>query len=141
MGLLPSPVLARPNRWSLENIDVPIHQHHLSVAIDEASHHLLLSSAPTTRARSLALSSSLTYTFKWLNVIPSSTLGLHLQDRAFRCSMRYCLGIPQHNRSFSCPECHGTADIYGDYQVGCGGNGDHISRHNSIRDVVFAAAQ
>ena len=26
-------------------------------------------------------------------------------------------------------------------QVGCGGNGDRISRHNNIRDVVFTAAQ
>ena len=26
-------------------------------------------------------------------------------------------------------------------QVGCSGNGDRISRHNAIRDVVFSAAQ
>ena len=29
----------------------------------------------------------------------------------------------------------------GDHQVGCGGNGDCISRHNAIRDVLFTAAQ
>ena len=29
----------------------------------------------------------------------------------------------------------------GDHQVGCGGNGDRISRHNAIRDVLFSAAQ
>ena len=28
----------------------------------------------------------------------------------------------------------------GDNQVGCGGNGDRISRHNNIRDVLFSAA-
>ena len=33
------------------------------------------------------------------------------------------------------------ADIMGDHQVGCGGNGDRISRHNSIRDMLFATAQ
>ena len=38
---------------------------------------------------------------------------------------------------YSCPECHGTADIFGDHQVGCGGNGDRIMRHN----VIFCAAQ
>ena len=99
---------ARPEWRSLENIDVPIRQHHLSVAIDEASYHLLLSSTPTIRAQALVLSSSLPYAGEWLNVIPSSTLGLH---------------------------------FYGDHQVGCGGNGDRISHHNSIQDVVFASAQ
>ena len=33
------------------------------------------------------------------------------------------------------------ADIHGDHQVACGGGGDHIARHNSLRDVIFAAAQ
>ena len=28
-----------------------------------------------------------------------------------------------------------------DHQVGCGGNGDRIARHNAIRDALFAAAQ
>ena len=39
------------------------------------------------------------------------------------------------------PECHSTADEFGDHQVGCGGNGDRIARHNAIRDVLFVAAQ
>ena len=38
-------------------------------------------------------------------------------------------------------ECHGIADVFGDHQIGCGGNGDQISRHNAIRDVIFNAAQ
>ena len=29
----------------------------------------------------------------------------------------------------------------GDHQVGCGGNGDRIHRHDSIRDALFSAAQ
>ena len=33
------------------------------------------------------------------------------------------------------------ADSFGDHQVGCGGNGDCISCHNAIWDVVFSAAQ
>ena len=35
----------------------------------------------------------------------------------------------------------GMADRFGDHQVGCGGNGDRIARHNVIRDVLFSAAQ
>ena len=63
------------------------------------------------------------------------------KNREFRCSLRYWLGVPLHNCPYPCPECRGTADIFGDHQVGCGGNGDRISRHNNIRDVVFTAAQ
>ena len=31
--------------------------------------------------------------------------------------------------------------MFGDHQVGCGGNNDRIGRHNAIRDVIFSAAQ
>ncbi len=40
-----------------------------------------------------------------------------------------------------CPICQGATDPYGDHQVGCGGNGDRIYRHDSIRDAIFSAAQ
>ena len=33
------------------------------------------------------------------------------------------------------------ADIYSDHQVASGGSGDHIACHNSLRDVIFVAAQ
>ena len=86
----------------------------------------------------LALSSGLSHAGDWLNVAPSPTLGLHLQNREGWCSLRYWLGVPLHNNP--CLECSATADIFGDHQVCCGGNGDHISRHSSIRDVVFIEA-
>ncbi len=90
-------------------------------------------SAPTCRSRALALSSSLPHAGDWLNIIPSTTLGLHLHDREFRCCLRYWLGVPLHSSSYPCPECHLTADAYGDHQVGCGGNRDRIARHNAVR--------
>ena len=105
---------AMPEWLSLEDIDVPVRQRHLSLAIDEASHHLLQSSAPTIRSRALALSTSLPHTGDWLNVVPSPSLGLRIQDREFRCSLRYWLGVPLHNCPYPCPECRGTADIFGD---------------------------
>ena len=120
---------------------MPIKQQPLSAAIDEALHQHLLSTVPSVRARALALSSALPHAGNWLNGIPSSTLGLHLQDQEFRCCLRYWLGVPLHSSPYSCPECHNTAHPFGDHQVGCGGNGDRITRHNAIRDVVFIAAQ
>ena len=131
---------ARPDWLGLEDIDIPIRQRQLSHAIDEASHQFLLHSAPTIRSRALSLSSGLPHAGDWLNVVPSLTLGLHLQDRECRCSLRYWLGIPLHSNPYPCPECSATADIFGDHQVCCGGNGNHTSRHKSIRDVVFTSA-
>ena len=34
-----------------------------------------------------------------------------------------------------------AADSFGDHHVGCGGNGDKIFPHDSIRDAIFSAAQ
>ena len=131
----------RPDWVNLEDVDVPIHQHSLSVAVDEAIYTHLLSTAPDTRSRALTLSSSIAHTGDWLNVVPSASLGLHIHDEEFRCSLRYWLGVPLYGSTYHCPECGLSADMMGDHQVGCGGNGDRISRHNNIRDVLFSAAQ
>ena len=51
------------------------------------------------------------------------------------------LGIHLHSSPYSCPECRGTVDQFGEHQVGCGGNADRIMRHNAIRDALFEVAQ
>ncbi len=132
---------ARPDWKCLDDIDVPLWQKCLSHVVDEACFQQLLDSAPTCRSRALALSSSLPHAGDWLNIIPSTTLGLHLHDREFQCCLRYWLGVPLHSSSYPCPECHLTADAYGDHQVGCGGDRDRISRHNAVCDAIHAAAQ
>ena len=129
-----------PDWQSLDDIDVPLRQHSL-LSIDDASFQRLLSSAPSIRSRALAHSSSLPHAGDWLNVVPSASLGFHLQDREFQCCLCYWLVVPLHSNPFPCPECRSIADSLGDHQVGCGGNGDRISCHNAIRDVVFSAAQ
>lgn len=132
---------SRPDWQQPEDVDVPGRQRHLSLAIDEATHHQLMSSAPSIRARALALSTALPHAGDWLNGVPSAALGLRLQDREFRSCLRYWLGVPLHSAPYSCPECRATADEFGDHQVGCGGNEDRISRHNALRDVLYSAAQ
>ena len=77
----------------------------------------------------------------WLNGVPSDVLGLHMQDKEFNSCLKYWLGIPLHSAPHLCPACRTFADEYGDHQVGCGGNGDRITRHNAVRDVIFSAAQ
>ena len=132
---------AKPEWISLEEIDIPLRQRPLSYCIDEAVYLRLLTSAPNIRSRALALSTSLPHSGDWLNVVPSASLGLHLQDKEFRLCLSYWLGLRMSEEGVTCPICQKPADAYGDHQVGCGGNGDRIYRHNSIRDAVFSAAQ
>ena len=131
----------RPDWTSLEEIDTPLRQCPLSYCIDEAVYNQLLSAAPDTRSRALILSTSLPHAGDWLNVFPSSTLGLHLQDKEFRLCLHCWLGLRMSNEGVTCPVFQVTTDTYGDHQVGCGGNGDRIHRHDSIRDAVLSAAQ
>ena len=130
-----------PDWVSLQSIDVPIRQRPLSRCIDKVSFDHLLSSASDERSKALTLSTSLPHAGDWLQVVPSSALGLHLVDREFRSSLQYWLGLKMYEEEYSCPVYKKTADAFGDHQVGCGGNGDRIFRHNAIRDAVFSAAQ
>ena len=84
---------------------------------------------------------SLCHAGDWLNVVPSSTLGLHLHDHEFRLCLQYWLGLPMVEEGSHCPICIHAVDQFGDHQVGCGGNGDRIHRHDSVRDALFFAAQ
>ena len=132
---------AKPEWSSLHNIDIPLRQHALSRAIDEATFDALLTSSPDTRSRALALSCAIPHAGDWLNVVPSSALGLHLLDREFRLCLQYWLGLRMFGEGARCSICQALADPFGDHHVGCGGNGDRIHRHNSVRDAVFSAAQ
>ena len=75
---------SRPEWLTIQEIDVPLRQHSLCRSVDIASYHHLLSEAPDSRCRALALSSAISHAGDWLNVVPSSTLGLHLHDLEFR---------------------------------------------------------
>ena len=122
----------QPAWSSLDSIDVPICQKSLSVAIDDAVYNHLIASVPDTRHKALALSSSFPHAGDWLNVIPSASFSLYIHDQEFRYSLRYWLAVPLFGKAYQCPECGRDADIMGDHQIGCGGNGDRIARHNNL---------
>ena len=126
---------ARPEWLSIQCIDVSLHSHSLSRAVDEASYSLLLDSSPDVRSRALALSSAISHAGDWLNVVPSMALGLHLLDCEFRLCLRYWLGIQMFEEGAQYPVCHMVADPFWDHQVGCGGNGDCIFHHNALHAV------
>ena len=102
----------------------------------------IIATTTNVRHRALVLSiTSLPHAGDWLSVVPSSALGLHLQDKEFRLCLDYWLGLRLFEDGSICPICQVAADPFGDHQVGCGGNGDRIHRHDSIRDALFSAAQ
>ncbi len=131
----------REDWTSIEEVDVPLRQCNLSKAIDQAVFDGICATAPDTRFRALALSSSIPHAGDWLNVIPSSALGLHLLDREFRLCLQYWLGLRMMEEGTRCSVCQAVADPFGDHQIGCGGNGDRIHRHDSLRDALYSAAQ
>ena len=131
----------RPDWKFIQDIDVPLSQHSLSWAIDEASFADLLATAANPRSKALALSTSIRHASDCLNVVPSSALGLHLLDREFWLCLQYWLGLQMFEEHPRCPVCHSTSDHFGDHHVGCGGNADRIFWHNYLRDAIFSAAQ
>ena len=131
----------REDWTSLEEVDVPLRQRALSRVVDQACFDFALSNAPNDRARALALSSTIPHAGDWLRVVPSTALGLHLHDWEFRLCLQYWLGVRMMEEGSKCPVCQATTDGFGDHQVSCGGNGDRIHRHDSLRDALFSVAQ
>ena len=133
----------RPMWHHLEDIDLPLHQKSLSRLIDEVYFSSLIEAFPDVRSKALALSTSLPHAGDWLNVVPSPALGLCLLDQEFRLCLGYWLGMRMSGDFRTCPVCgkSAAANPYWDHQVGCGGNGDCIFRHNALRDALFAASQ
>ena len=109
-----------------------------SSAIDKATFSSLLVLAPGVQSRALA---AIPHSRDWLSVVPYHQLGLHFLDQEFCLCAQYWLGISACSGTSSCPVCSSPSDGTGDHQVGCCGNRDLICCHNSLHDVLFAAAQ
>ena len=63
-----------------------------------------------------------------------------MQDRDFRCCLRYWLSIPLCEEGY-CPVCGAPTDPFGDHYVMCKGLGDIIWRHDNLKEVIFSAAR
>ena len=83
--------------WQTGQLTPPLRQCPLSYNIDEVVYNQLLSAAPDTQTSALNLSTSLPRAGDWLNVVPSSTLGLRIQDKEFRLCLQYWLGLQMSN--------------------------------------------
>ena len=54
--------------------------------------------------------------------------------------MKYRIGVPLYIKERKCPYCQNDRlDKLGDHALSCHGRGDMISRHDRLRDGIFAA--
>ena len=74
------------------------------------------------------LSSSKPHPGAWLQVVPYRVL----------LSLKYWLKVPLYSKDSACLICSTPADIFGDHQVSCEGNGDRIHRRDTLRDIIPA---
>lgn len=96
---------------------------------------LLASSDPVNRARLLA--SSTKESSKWLQVIPSSKLGLLLDNNAARIAVALRLGcqICEEHRCI----CGKSVDVYGRHGLSCRYSKGWIPRHNGVNNIFSHA--
>ena len=120
-------------------------QKKLSDAIEEMQFNSLFNSCSLAdKARLLSVSSP--HTSAWISVVPSSSLGLHLDPNEFQTAVKWWLGV---NPSFSsdgnpmvCPLCPNCAlDPLGYHCVTCKSGGDVTTRHNTLRNVIQSTFQ
>ena len=136
---------AKMDDWlsvSVDDIDILLHHRALYHKIDEACYNSLLATTPDTRSCT-DLSTAISHAGDWLSMVPSMALGLNFHSQEFCLSLNYSLGLRIMEGEYGCLFCKGekVVDPMGDHQVGCGGNRDHVHRHDATRDTLSSAAQ
>ena len=82
----------------------------------------------------------------WISVVPSLSLGLHLDPNEFQTAVKWWLGVnPSLNldgNPMVCPLCPNCAhDPLGYHCVTCKRGGDVTTRHNTLHNVVYSTFQ
>ena len=123
-----------------EMVGVP--QRQLGVKVDKEQEKKRLEAMEEGDTEDMARLKSLTlpHSGDWLNVVPSSALGLHLRPQEFVMVARYRLGLSLYSQEGPCPACHRFSDALGNHAMCCGSGGERISRHNHLRDHLHDTA-
>ena len=121
---------------------VGVAQRHLGAKVDkeQVRKRLELVEEGDTEEMARLKSLSLPHSGDWLNVVPSSALGLHLRPQEFVMVARYRLGLRLYSQEGPCPACHRFSDALGNHAMCCGSGGERISRHNHLRDHLHDTA-
>ena len=74
----------------------------------------------------------------WLNVLPSSTLGLHLTDEQLRIAASIRLGAPV-SMEYICVRCGSASDGFGKHAFVCKRSSGRHVRHHLMNDTIDRA--
>ena len=116
-------------------LTTPVSQKSLSGKLDDHVFNLLLnSSSVADKARLLSVSSP--HAASWLSVVPSESLGLHMDPPFFQVVIKWWLDLDISEGS-PCALCPGsTLDHLDHHAVTCKYGGDMATRKNMIRDIL-----
>ena len=130
-NLRPSDALLSAERLDAANA----RQRALSTTIEDYQREGLLDRATTaSRARLRAVAQP--HAGSWLQVVPSTEMGLALSNPEFSAALALRLGTSGGRGK--CPLCGYPLGLEGAHALQCRSGGDTVFRHNALRDCLSA---
>ena len=113
-----------------------------SYEFDEVMHSYLVDSAPNDREKQRLLRVARPHASSFVTAVPSEEDGMDclLKPRQYRIAVAYRLGMPVLSKEVPCSVCMQSLNIYGDHATCCARNGDLVTRHNALRNLVHSIA-
>jgi hypothetical protein len=100
------------------------------------------------RTANLLLACTMPHASDWLLAPPIPALGLGMRSDAFRTAMKFRLGLPLFDTTFTCTAlsksgqpCGGEMDVLGDHALCCHNGTSRVFRHNNLRDILGHSAK
>jgi len=130
--------------WSKENVPLPEfldtqRQSSWEVPLIKKSFEVLLEKSESHEDRARLIAASSEHAGDWLNTLPSSAIGTHLQDDCFRVSVALRLGcgicVPHR-----CP-CGEFVTESGRHGLKCKKSAGRFPRHTELNDIICRALQ
>ena len=117
-------------------------QSEASYEFDEQMHAYLVSMAPNNREAQRLRRCAQPHASGFITAVPSEEDGRDtiLKPRNFRIAVAYRLGVPVLSEPIPCPLCKQTINLFGDHATCCTRNGDVITRHNTLRNLIDSLA-
>jgi hypothetical protein len=98
----------------------------------------LAKEAPNQRERQRLRRVQCEHAGAWVTAVPSTLDGNDtvMQSRNFQAAVFVRLGVPVLGEEVKCSKCTQNIDVLGDHAACCTKNGDLITRHNRVRNLL-----
>ena len=98
----------------------------------------LAKEAPNQRERQRLCRVQCEHAGAWVTAVPSTLDGNDtvMQSRNFQVAVFVRLGVPVLGEEVKCSKCTQNIDVLGDHAACCTKNGDLITRHNRVRNLL-----